>query len=461
MYAPVVTELLGGEMQLDQRIRSSRDRLSAIARESDRAQQAESQDDVETAFRIRRQLVRENPDLDLSRRFQLPVRFESAPPGALVTLLDGSAAGRPIGRTPVVTSYPVLGGTKYRITLDGYAPLDVERKGAESDDSGVHRVELPKIAVWTSGPAGMTESRPAADGESIVTASRAGLVRRLASKDGVELARFDAGLLDGFCAPPVLFGGRVFVAALDGKGFVLDPATLARVATFETGSVRAAPVATAAGVVVGDETGTMRLVGAQGTSVWAKPLGRVRCDLAISGDEVLALTTDAEILLIEPATGDVRKRHQLSHDFTWGPPTVRGERLFIGNESGEIVCLDAKTLEPVWAQRLDGPVRGPICAAGVRLVACTSNGAVHVLDSESGMVLSRTLVGGKVDGGACALPDGGFVVATRKGNVTRFDGSAQIVWKFDAGDEICASPWLSHGAVSVVTRKGVVIALSP
>jgi len=106
-------------------------------------------------------------------------------------------------------------------------------------------------------------------------------------------------------------------------------------------------------------------------------------------------------------------------------------------------------------------VRGALCAAGRRVVACTSNGAVHVLDSESGMVLSRTLVGGRVDGGACALPDGGFVVATRKGYVTRFDASAQIVWKFDAGDEIGASPWLSHGAVSVVTRKGVVIALSP
>jgi uncharacterized protein (TIGR02996 family) len=461
LYAPVVTELLSGEMQLDQRVRASRDRLSAIARESDRAQQAEAADDVETAFRIRRQLVRDNPDLELTRRFQMPVRIESAPPGALVTLMDGSPAGRPIGRTPLVTSYPVAGGAKYRLTLDGYGPLDVVRQGADKDDSGVHRVELPKIAVWTSGPAGMTESPPAIDGDWVVTASRAGVVRRLAAKDGTEAARFDAGLLDGFCAPPVIFGGKVFAAALDGKGFVLDPVTLARVATFETGPVRAAPVSTPAGVVVADESGTMRLIGPSGAASWTKPHGRVRCDLALSGTRVLALTTDAELLLIEPATGDVSRRHQLSHDFTWSPPTVQGERLFIGNEAGEVVCLDASTLEPEWAQRLDGPVRGALCAAGRRVVACTSNGAVHVLDSENGMVLSRTLVGGRVDGGACALPDGGFVVATRKGYVTRFDSSAQIVWKFDAGDEIGASPWLSHGAVSVVTRKGVVIALSP
>jgi outer membrane protein assembly factor BamB len=140
---------------------------------------------------------------------------------------------------------------------------------------------------------------------------------------------------------------------------------------------------------------------------------------------------------------------------------VHGNRVFLGNEGGEVVCIDATSLDDAWTQRLDGPVRGRVCASDLRIVACTANGAIHMLDAETGAVLSRTLVGGKIDDGACDLPDGGFIVVTKKGNVTRFDPKAQIVWKFDAGEDVSAPPRLLDGAIIVVTRKGILISLAP
>jgi len=278
---------------------------------------------------------------------------------------------------------------------------------------------------------------------------------------GDEVARFDPGLIDGFAGSAVLCGNVVFAVALDGKGYVLDAATLKPSAVFDTGPTRASPLATSRGALVADESGTVRLVDEQGKVVWKKQIGRVKCDPAAAGERALLVTCDAEMLLMDIATGDVVKRRQLKNELMWGPPTVRGSRVFLANEGGEVVCIDAASLDDAWTQRLDGPVRGRVCASDFRIVACTANGAIHMLDAETGAVLSRTLVGGKIDDGACDLPDGGFIVVTKKGNVTRLDPKAQIVWKFDAGEDVSAPPRLLAGAVIIVTRKGIAISLAP
>jgi outer membrane protein assembly factor BamB len=215
------------------------------------------------------------------------------------------------------------------------------------------------------------------------------------------------------------------------------------------------------GVVVADEGGMVRLVGNDGKAVWTKNVGRVKSDLALAGDRALVVTADAEMALVDLATGEIVKRRQMKHELLWGPPTVHGSRVFLGNEGGEVVCMDATSLGDEWTQHLDGPVRGRVCASDLRIVACTANGAIHMLDAETGAVLSRTLAGGKIDDGLCDLPDGGFIVVTKKGNVTRFDPKAQIMWKFDAGEDVSAPPRFVFGTVIIVTRKGVVISLEP
>jgi outer membrane protein assembly factor BamB/tetratricopeptide (TPR) repeat protein len=461
LYAPIIAELFGEAMQLDQRIRARRERIAQIVRECDEAQKAEAGDEIDESFRIRKHLVLDNPDLDLSRRFQMPLRIETAPPGATVILEDGSPSGRDVGRTPLVTSYPVVGGAKYEVRLAGYRSCALVRKGAREDAGGVERLEPAKIATWTSKAAGMTESPPTAAAGSVLLASRSGVVRRVDTATGEESARFDPGLIDGFAGSAVLRGDSVFAVALDGKGYVLDAKTLKPAATFDSGPTRASPLPTSRGAIVADENGTVRLVDEKGKAVWTKKLGRVKCDLVPAGERALLVTADAELILLEPSTGDVVKRRQLRNEMLWGPPNVHGGRVFLGNEGGEVVCIDAASLEDAWTQRLDGPVRGRVCANDLRVVACTVNGAVHMLDSETGAILSKTLVGGKIEDGACDVADGGFVVITRKGNVTRFDAKAQIMWKFDAGEEVAAPPRIVGGALIVVTRKGVAISLAP
>jgi outer membrane protein assembly factor BamB/tetratricopeptide (TPR) repeat protein len=466
-YAPVLKELFGGEMMLDQRIRTERDRVTAVVRdeaEAARAESAESAEDAESAFRIRKRLVHDNPEVDFASRFQMPLRIETAPPGADVIQLDGSSGGRPLGKTPLSTRYPIGEGAKFQLRLAGYVSHDFVRRGAANDVAGVERVVLSKIATWKSKPAGSTEAAPMQAPGAIVVSGRDGVIRRIDAATGVETARFASGLLDGFAGAAVLRGDRVVVAALDGKGWVLKLDDLSPVATFEAGTVRGAPLSTAHGVLVADESaGNVRLLGDDGRASWTTHVGKVKSDPAMVGDNVVVVTSDAEVILLSPSDGAVVRRRQLAADSTWGAPTVRAGRVFLGGAGGDVACLDAATLAESWTRRLDGPVRGRICATDLRVVACTGNGVVNVLDAETGNVLSTTNVGDKPDDGACGacdLADGGFVVVTKKGVTSRFDAKGSLVWRFDAGEDVFAPPCLLDGAVIVVTKKGVVISLS-
>ena len=461
LYAPIIKELFTGEMQLDQRIKTSRDRLAGVLHDCEESQKAEAADDFETAFRIRRRVVLEHPDIDMTRRFQMPLRIETAPPGAEVFLVDGSPGGRALGRTPVATQYPVTGGTKFQVRLAGYKSIDIYRKGAADDASGVERVELPKLAAWSSRPAGTTEAAPTIADGAIITCGRNGTVRRLDARSGAEIPAFaPAGLIDGFAGSAVVHDGVIFAASLDGRGFILELATLQKLATFDTGPVRGSPVATSRGVVVADEKGAVRLVESSGRIAWTKTYGRVKSDLAASGDHVVAVTADAELLVLDGSTGSVVARKSLRADTLWAPPSVRGGRIFLGNEAGDVVCLDAASLQEAWTHHIDGPVRNHLAVSDLRIVACTASGAVHLIDAETGNVLNKTLVGGKVDDGLLGLADGGFVVVTRKGNAIRFDAKGQVVWRFDAGEDVSAAPRMAGDLMILVTRKGTVIALA-
>jgi outer membrane protein assembly factor BamB/tetratricopeptide (TPR) repeat protein len=465
LYAPVVKELFGGEMMLDQRIRTESERVSAILRDEADAAKAETEEDFDTAFRIRKRLVKDFSDIDFSHRFQLPLRIETAPSGAEVFLLDGTPNGRAVGRTPLSTRYPVGAGAKFQLRLAGYAPHDVVRKGVSEDVCGVERVVLPKVATWKSKPGGSTEAAPMEAPGAIVVAGRDGVIRRIDAKTGAETARFASGVLDGFAGAAVLRGDRVVVAALDGKGWVLKLEDLTPVSTFEAGAVRGAPLSTDHGVIVADESaGIVRLLGDDGRALWTKKVGKVKSDPAIVGDHVVVVTSDAEVLLLSPSTGEIERRRQLGAESIWSAPSVHGGRVFLGNGAGDVVCLDAGTLTETWTRRLDGPVRGRICATDLRVVACTGKGVVHVLDAETGAPLSSTMVGDKPDDGACGacdLPDGGFVVATKKGVTSRFDAKGSLVWRYEAGEDMLAPPRLLDDAVVLVTKKGVVISLEP
>jgi tetratricopeptide (TPR) repeat protein len=467
LYAPIIKELFGPEMQLDQRIKTRRDGCAAILASEEEAQRAENAGDYESAFRVYKRLVEDNRDIVFSNRFKAPVRIETAPPGAEVFLLDGTPNGQNLGRSPVQTHHALEGESRFEIRLAGYRDHSFVREGLAKDPSGLVRVELAKLPTWKSQPVGVSQAPVRAARGSIVVATRTGVILRM--KNGEEARRFDAKNLAGFAGTPVVRGDYVFAVTLDGKGYVLGLENLNEVATFQTGPARAAPLETPFGVVVADEAGVVRLVNDAGRIVWSKQIGTVRGAPAPAGERgerVLVVTVDGEALLFDAATGEILRRRQLKREgMTWGAPIVRGRRAFVADDAGTIVCLDATTLVEVWSRELEGRPCGSPCATDLRLLVNTAKGVVNVLDAETGAHISRVPIGAPLEVGPCDLPDGGFVVVTKSGWATRFDPKGSIVWRFEAGEPISAPPRFVRdddgGQIILVTLKGVVISLKP
>ena len=108
-------------------------------------------------------------------------------------------------------------------------------------------------------------------------------MRALSLADGTELARQETELLGGFSSSPAVYGDGLFVAGVDGVGFVLDARTLERLHRFGlAGASRTALLATPRGVLVCDDRGTMRLLDRDGGTVWEKETSTITVDAALA-----------------------------------------------------------------------------------------------------------------------------------------------------------------------------------
>lgn len=461
LYDPIVRDYLDAQ----ERHRPAEQRLEEIETvlaAEERAIRAIEDGDVPAAFRIRAELVRSHPRVDFRPRFPLPLRIESRPEGAEATLLDGTPGGRRLGVTPLGhVDYPIEGHTRIVLRLPGFEDAVIDRFGAEQDSDGLALVEMTKTADLVAPTGGRIQAAPAVAGGRIYTAGRDGVVRALSAETGRELARCETGLLGGIASAPVLRDGKVFVATLDGLALLLDGTTLRELRRVQLdGPARSSPVLVPAGIVVADESGTVRCLDGSLATVWRQSFGKIVSDPAVSGGTVAVVTLESELVVLSASDGAVAARIRLPEDPRWGSPLASGGRLWLGGDGSHVACVDLATRKVEWCVDVEGPVRARPARVGDRLVVATARGDVLTLDAATGQVAARMLAGAPITGGALALADG-FAVATDRGIVIRFDADGRTLWRYDAHDDFAAPPALLEGRIHLVTRKGAVVVLSP
>jgi outer membrane protein assembly factor BamB/tetratricopeptide (TPR) repeat protein len=461
LYAPIVTDWVeGAELEAPQRERLAQiEMIRAGEKEADAALE---KGDVATAFRIRTDLVRRYRNVDFRPRFRLPLRVESRPAGAEV-VLEGKSGGRVLGVTPLQRfEYGVDESLRLSVRMDGFEERSVERRGAIDDEGGVVAVELPKKAEFSAPGLGTVQAPAAAADGRIVVAGRDGKVRLVSDADGSEAAPpFTTGSLAGTTSAPAVVGGRVFVATLDGNGFMLDAATLRKVGELKfDGPVRGSLLALPFGVAAATESGTVQVLSADGRPLWSKHTSRVSCDPALAGRRIVVVTADGDVVAWNAATGEDEVRVRLPEDPRWGAPFGSGEQVFVAGDGGCVACVDLGARKILWARDIGSSVRARPTLAGNALLVVTANGSLLTLDPATGVESSRIVLGAPVRQPPVALHDG-FAVATDRGAVLRFDSKGNLVWRFDAKDDISSAPTLVEGRILLATRRGALISLRP
>jgi outer membrane protein assembly factor BamB len=258
--------------------------------------------------------------------------------------------------------------------------------------------------------------------------------------------------------PPVVGYGRVYVTTIDGRLFSLDAATGKTV--WRRASRRCG---------------------------WASPAlaGHVVYETFIGNRECGSRATDGVVAAFDAATGRLLWRRTVAP--TESSPLVMRGTVYIGDWSGRVSALAARTGRPRWVAQLHGAIKGSLAADGGRLFIGTYGGEVVSLAARTGRVLWRSgghgrfysspavaygrVYIGSLDGGVYAFgaatghvlwsrPTGGYVYASpavwdHRVLIGSYDhrfyaldaGTGEVRWRFDANGPISGAATVVDGVV--------------
>ncbi len=259
--------------------------------------------------------------------------------------------GQGEGRRHRITAEPVVsGGLIY--TLDSRARVTAVTTAGE--------------VAWTrdltpqdtrSGDSASGGGLAIASGRLYVTSAFAMLwALDLRTGEVVWNKRFDAPL----AAPPTIAGAHVYVVASDSTGWALDADTGQTDWQLSGAPSPSSMVGGAAPAVAGSlvlfPTPAGELIGARrdtGQIMWRRAVAGTRIGMAY------ASVTDV--------TGD---------------PVVQGNTIYVGNQSGRVMALNAETGRPVWTA--DEAAYGPVWPAGGSLFLMSDRNRLVRLEAGSG-----------------------------------------------------------------------------
>jgi len=452
-YAHLIDEIK--RRQLPQLIRKRRAQVKDIRERIGRAKTAEAKEDFAAAVAIYAALVKEYWLIRFDSVFTLPLRVETVPSGALVTV-----GGHEVGGTPVTVRY--AWGSEVAMTLraPGYAAVERMLRTAEEHPASRLAIALEPAPRWIHAMDHGVTSAPFPVGEHVLLVERNGTLTLLDGQDGHVRWSAPSTSLEGVRGRPALAGGRIYVPYIDGHvvivdaatGTLLDGLTLQRLDGNAAAQGEQVALLTQAGTLVLLEKGTKT----RRIDLEAAPSAGV---LAAHGAYWIG-TLDGTLLRVDPTTG---KKHLFPVAKKQAPLlALSGDEdgLYVTTSSGALVALAPDGSER-WRRVGVGDMIGAPARAGPRVGVVLRSGQVRLFAAEDGApgpVLesgSRPLTGVIADGSTLFLVRANgraWACETAHGRVVLDAGAA-----FPAR---CGPAVLSGGRIALPWAKGRVAVIA-
>jgi len=243
-----------------------------------------------------------------------------------------------------------------------------------------------------------------ANGRIFITTLDSSLVA-LSAEDGKVLWRYRAQaiLTVPLGLPPPAIAGETVVAGFpsgeilafrvnDGRVLWSDSlAAAGGTSLADVGSVRAAPVISGNNVIAIGMGGIGLSIDLRaGRRIWEREFGGTEMPWA-AGDWVFGVTDAGEVAALQRETGQARWALSLRPPAQGGKPQemvqlssplLAGGRLFIGTSRAELVSMDPSTGDVLGRQRLPGALSLPMMVAGGRLIVATDDGSLLAFAGE-------------------------------------------------------------------------------
>ena len=255
---------------------------------------------------------------------------------------------------------------------------------------------------------------------------------RLRALDGVGLRppfhrlwTWHGGALLEF--PPVVAGGRLFIATFDGRMYAIDARTGLARWRFDTHRCAWASPAIAGPLVVETFIGHT-------------------CGADVPG-------RDGEVIAFSRRTGAIRWRRTIGP--TESSPLVARDLVYVADWSGRVLALNARTGRTRWAYRAGGAIKGSPTLAGNRLYIGSYDGHVYAIGARNGRLVWRASGQPRLGraGSFYSTPAAAYdrvYIGSTDGKVYSFGaGSGRLRWSISTGGYVYAAPAVWRGLVLV------------
>lgn len=230
--------------------------------------------------------------------------------------------------------------------------------------------------------------------------------------------------------PPVVGYGAVYLTNFDGRLFALDAQTGATLWSYRSHRCG-----------------------------WASPAlaEHVVFETFIGNGECRSTARDGEVAAFDAGTGAIRWLRHVGP--TESSPLVAAGAVYIGDWTGRVWALDARTGRTRWTTQLHGAIKGSLAVAGSRLFIGTYSGDVVALSARTGRALWRARGLGSIYASP-AVAYGRVYVGSLDGGVYAFgEATGHLLWARPTGGYVYASPAVWRHRVLIGSYDGRFYAL--
>ncbi|WP_375281001.1 PQQ-binding-like beta-propeller repeat protein [Pseudooctadecabacter sp.] len=336
-----------------------------------------------------------------------------------------------------ITADPIVSGGRI-FTLDAKSQVTATSTVGQT-------LWAQSVIPVTDNPTDASGGGLAADGDLVIATTGFGEVVALDAASGGEIWRQDLDA-PGTSAPTIR-GDLVYVVSRDGRAWAIERGngrvrwtigTTEPVSNFSGGAGAAVtadlaifPFPTGEVLAAFPEGGLRRwstVVTGQRPGQAASNISDIAGDPVVDGDRIYVGNVSGRVVALNAANGD---RDWTATEGAVGPVWPAGGSIFLVNDLGELVRLDAADGTPVWRVALPGFEEtrerrqktrfahyGPIVAGG-RVIVASGDGLLRQFDPTSGALVGTA----PIAGGAASNPvvaGGTLYVVTQRGQLVAF-----------------------------------------
>jgi outer membrane protein assembly factor BamB/tetratricopeptide (TPR) repeat protein len=423
----------------------------------DKAQEMDNADNLEETAKIIRQLVKTYPGSDVAQISKVPVRIESIPSEAEVSINDIKQ-----GKTPLKVYLPVKDAVTIALTCRGFKKHTKEIKSYEQSSL---LVLLEKSAKWVFDTTAPLETAPLMVNDIVFITTRDGYLKAIDSQNGLQRWVFRTETPTEIYSSPKINNNIILFGANDNYLYAVRSTAAIKIQQLQlktANPIRASPFFSSDGQItlISSTDKNLYALSETGAILWKYNANAKISTTGVVDKQTAYITSEDGVLhAIDLKSGD--KIWSLSLGGKLNSPIVSENILYVGSTNNAIYVINLITHQIQWAYRLRREVVAPLTVVeNILLVPC-QDGSLYSIDITTQKLNWQFNTKGSLSGGiAISKKDGVIYFGSEDFCVYAVNlTNGQEIWQYKTHNKIRSTPVIDSKTVYIGSDDGCLYAI--